>query len=257
MEESLPKVLSASTVAQKHFKALPKSGNTCGYFKSKRHQIPDEILTNSKLNESISILPTNYNFEVHKSIWRIQQANAKRVAIQMPEGLLLFATTIADIIQEHTAADVVIMGDVTYGACCVDDFTANALGVQFMIHYGHSCLIPLATTKINMLYVFVDIQIDNMHLIDTVRKNFSQGSTIALVATIQFVAVLQAIKDILAQNFTIIVPQSKPLSPGEILGCTSPNVQVTTSVDSILYIGDGRFHLESIMISNPTLPAYK
>ena len=32
------------------------------------------------------------------------------------------------------------MGDVTYGACCVDDFTARALGCDFMVHYGHSCL---------------------------------------------------------------------------------------------------------------------
>lgn len=39
-----------------------------------------------------------------------------------------------------TEADTVVMGDVTYGACCVDDFTAQALGADFMVHYGHSCL---------------------------------------------------------------------------------------------------------------------
>lgn len=33
-----------------------------------------------------------------------------------------------------------VMGDVTYGACCVDDFTARALGADFLVHYGHSCL---------------------------------------------------------------------------------------------------------------------
>jgi len=32
------------------------------------------------------------------------------------------------------------MGDVTYGACCVDDFTARALDVDLLVHYGHSCL---------------------------------------------------------------------------------------------------------------------
>lgn len=35
----------------------------------------------------------------------------------MPEGLLLYACTIADIIQEFTGAETLIMGDVTYGAC--------------------------------------------------------------------------------------------------------------------------------------------
>lgn len=39
-----------------------------------------------------------------------------------------------------TEADTLVMGDVTYGACCVDDFTARALGADFMVHYGHSCL---------------------------------------------------------------------------------------------------------------------
>lgn len=43
-------------------------------------------------------------------------------------------------IYRFTGAETLIMGDVTYGACCVDDFTAKALGADFMIHYGHSCL---------------------------------------------------------------------------------------------------------------------
>lgn len=39
-----------------------------------------------------------------------------------------------------TGALTVIMGDVTYGACCIDDYTAVALGCDMMVHYGHSCL---------------------------------------------------------------------------------------------------------------------
>ena len=35
------------------------------------------------------------------------------------------------------------MADVTYGACCVDDFSARALGCDLLVHYGHSCLIPI------------------------------------------------------------------------------------------------------------------
>ena len=43
-------------------------------------------------------------------------------------------------ISRFTDAETLIMGDVTYGACCVDDFTARALGCDLMVHYGHSCL---------------------------------------------------------------------------------------------------------------------
>ena len=37
---------------------------------------------------------------------------------------------------------------------------------------------------------------------------------------------------------------------GEILGCTSPTVG---GADILIYLGDGRFHLESAMIANPNL----
>ena len=44
------------------------------------------------------------------------------------------------LIFRFSGADTVIMGDVTYGACCVDDFTARALECDLLVHYGHSCL---------------------------------------------------------------------------------------------------------------------
>ena len=59
-----------------------------------------------------------------------------------------------------------------------------------------------------------------------------------------------------APIYEVTVPQIKPLSPGEILGCTSPRLDAS-QVDAILYVGDGRFHLESIMISNPQIPAFR
>ena len=53
----------------------------------------------------------------------------------------------------------------------------------------------------------------------------------------------------------VTVPQAKPLSPGEILGCTSP--PDIKNLDVLIYLGDGRFHLESAMIANPTVQAYR
>ncbi|XP_056613390.1 2-(3-amino-3-carboxypropyl)histidine synthase subunit 1 [Triplophysa dalaica] len=220
------------------------------------NQIPEEILKDPELNEAIKILPANYNFEIHKTIWRVRQAKAKRVALQLPEGLQMFACVIADIIERFTDADTLVMGDVTYGACCVDDFTARALGADFMVHYGHSCLIPIDSTEgIKMLYVFVDIQIDTAHFLDSLRFNFTPGQSLALVSTIQFVAALQAASVNLKPDYEVLVPQCRPLSPGEILGCTSPHLE--KHVNAIIYLGDGRFHLESIMIANPEIPAYR
>lgn len=181
-----PKNISANAGRKKRFTGIPKNTpaepgsrnvasqelETVGTKLPRRKiatQIPKDILENPDLNSAISALPANYNFEIHKTVWRVKQTDAKRVALQFPEGLLMFACTIADIVERFTGAETLIMGDVTYGACCVDDYTARALEADLMVHYGHSCLVPIDATAIKMLYVFVDIKIDNQHVIDTLK----------------------------------------------------------------------------------------
>jgi 2-(3-amino-3-carboxypropyl)histidine synthase len=225
------------------------------------NQVPPEILEDPEINEAIKLLPPNYSFEIHKTIHRIRTNGSKKVALQMPEGLLLFATTVSDILTQFCPGiETLIMGDVTYGACCIDDYTARALGCDLLVHYAHSCLIPVDVTKIKTLYVFVDISIDTTHLLATLERNFSSGKTIAMVGTIQFNATLHGVRAPLEKaGFKVLIPQIMPLSKGEILGCTSPRLDSTSAdkVDIILYLGDGRFHLESAMIHNPSIPAYR
>ena len=222
-------------------------------------QVPDDILNDPDINAAISLLPSNYSFEIHKTIYRIRTLQAKRVALQMPEGLLMFATTISDILTQFCpGAETLIMGDVTYGACCVDDYTARALGCDLLVHYAHSCLIPIKAEKIATLYVFVYISIDTNHLVKTLARNISPGKTIAMVGTIQFNDTLHTIRPALeAEGLKVIVPQIAPLSKGEILGCTAPALSEDMKIDLILYLGDGRFHLEAAMIANPHMPAYR
>ena len=176
------------------------------------------------------------------------------------------------------------MGDVTYGACCIDDYTARALGCDLLVHYAHSCLIPVDVTRIATLYVFVTIGIDMSHFIDTVVNSFPCGKMVAMVGTIQFNPTLHVAKGELERaGLRIVIPQIAPLSKGEILGCTAPSLKAketfnftmaatTTSPPkgnpleesedtnqqiSLLYVGDGRFHLESALITNPDVPAYR
>ena len=87
----------------------------------------------------------------------------------MPEGLTLFSTTIADILDKYTGAESVIMADVTYGACCVDDFSARALGnppasasyclIRLSVCKSKSvCLIDLNNTNLLLLTSVVVVQ---------------------------------------------------------------------------------------------------
>ncbi|KAG5473555.1 hypothetical protein LSCM4_03624 [Leishmania orientalis] len=203
-------------------------------------------------------LPTNYRFEIDKCIKRIKEKNARRVALQFPEGLLMFSIPIADILEEATGSEMVILGDVTYGACCVDDFSAAALGCDFLIHYGHSCLISIKDCIVaNMMYVFVEIDIDVQHFIDTVKALVPADARVACIGTVQFISSMRAgLRVLQAEHFIhpVVIPQNRPLSTGEVLGCTSPKVN-PAEVDLVLYVGDGRFHVESFLIAHPDLSA--
>jgi 2-(3-amino-3-carboxypropyl)histidine synthase len=218
--------------------------------------IIDQTLLNKVLDESS--LPTAYNFEINKCLTRIMTLSANHVALQMPEGLLLYATVIADILQRMvpTLTQVSILGDVTYGACCVDDLSAHAMGANLLIHYGHSCLVPLQHSVIPCLYVFVELQIDVQHFVDCVIQTIPDRNTpLALLGTIQFrQGLVQARRLFIDQGYhTCTLPQAKPLSPGEVLGCTSPYIDSNNNKNNttVLFCADGRFHLESTMISNP------
>jgi 2-(3-amino-3-carboxypropyl)histidine synthase len=92
------------------------------------------------------------------------QEEAKLVALQFPEGLLMYSLVISDIFERFAntkvsrsvgppnslTPQVIVMADVTYGACCIDDFTAKKIGADLLIHYGHSCLVPLTVTSIKV-----------------------------------------------------------------------------------------------------------
>lgn len=72
---------------------------------------------------------------------------------------------------------------------------------------------------------------------------------------VQFAATLQSCAAELEKRKifpSVILPQARPLSKGEVLGCTSPKIPENT--DLIIFLGDGRFHIESAMIQNARVP---
>jgi len=97
------------------------------------------------------------------------------------------------------------------------------------------------------------------------------------MGTVQFrAAVVEAARLLNEHGRTAVIPQAKPLSPGEVLGCTAPSGLCGCSSEAdteggeddgaekkikgetvMLFLADGRFHLEAAMISNPSLRALR
>nr|CAD2188490.1 unnamed protein product [Meloidogyne enterolobii] len=79
--------------------------------RSKQRQEIEEISQNPNLIKDLKILPQNYSFEIPKTIWKIKSTQSKTVALQMPEGLTMFACLIADILEKYTQnVEFIILG---------------------------------------------------------------------------------------------------------------------------------------------------
>eukprot|EP01133_Synstelium_polycarpum_P002653 gene2653-3059_t len=84
-------------------------------------------------------------FQVQTSIDTINRFSFVRVALQLPDSWLWAASRLAKCLQlgARSECKVFVLGDTSYGSCCIDEVNASHLSADFLIHYGHSCLSAL------------------------------------------------------------------------------------------------------------------
>ncbi|MBU2638536.1 MAG: diphthamide synthesis protein [Nanoarchaeota archaeon] len=77
-----------------------------------------------------------YDLELENAVKSIKKKHTKTVCIQLPDGLKPKATEIAEYIESHTKAKVIIWAGSCFGACDIPDVKADLL-----IQWGHSAKI--------------------------------------------------------------------------------------------------------------------
>uniref|UniRef100_A0A663EHG6 Diphthamide biosynthesis 2 n=1 Tax=Aquila chrysaetos chrysaetos TaxID=223781 RepID=A0A663EHG6_AQUCH len=75
-----------------------------------------------------------------------------QVALQFPDELLADAAAVAARMEAATGAEMYVLGDTTYGSCCVDEVAAEHAGAEAVLHYGPACLSPCG--KLPVLHIF-------------------------------------------------------------------------------------------------------
>ncbi|KAG9332962.1 hypothetical protein JZ751_013991 [Albula glossodonta] len=99
-------------------------------------------------------------YQIKETCDVIKKRGFQKVALQFPDELLVDSVQIASQIESETEAKVYILGDTSYGSCCVDEVAAEHAGAQYLVHYGRSCLSP--SRRLPVMYVFgrrpVDLQ---------------------------------------------------------------------------------------------------
>src|SRR5664279_228390 len=81
-----------------------------------------------------------FDFQEERIKQEIAKFCAKRVLLQMPEGLKPEAPKLAKIV-EKTGALAIISADPCYGACDIAVPEAEGLGVDLIVHFGHARMV--------------------------------------------------------------------------------------------------------------------
>ncbi|XP_029473721.1 2-(3-amino-3-carboxypropyl)histidine synthase subunit 2 [Rhinatrema bivittatum] len=91
-------------------------------------------------------------YEIERTTAFIAQHRCNRVALQFPDELLGDSATVAAKLEEASGAKMYILGDTSYGSCCVDEVAAEHVGADAVLHYGRACLSPCS--RLPVAYVF-------------------------------------------------------------------------------------------------------
>ncbi|KAG6389713.1 hypothetical protein SASPL_151186 [Salvia splendens] len=134
--------------------------------------------------------PSQLHFEIHKIIWRARSSNATRVALQLPEGLLMYSLVISDILATFAAVThCFILGDVTTAPA------ASTTSPRAPSTSTSSCTSATAASSPSIPPPSV------------IRHgwNYSISNAIRVVKP-----------ELEKLGFRVLIPQSKPLSAGEV-----------------------------------------
>ena len=78
--------------------------------------------------------------DLSSAISWIARNGYRRVAIQLPADCLHRAPSIVRVLKfSLTQVEVFVLGDTSYGHCCVDEVGAEHYGADSVLHFGYSC----------------------------------------------------------------------------------------------------------------------
>ncbi len=143
--------------------------------------------------------------------------------LQVPDGLKTKVLDLAD----KDGVDI-ISCEACYGACDIKVDEAKRMGVNKIIHYGHTKMLD---SELEIEYREIKEEYDPTEIL---KSNEIKFNKIGLVSAIQFIDSLEIAKKVLGERAII---------GGQVLGCDVSNaMKIKDDVDAFLFIGSGKFH---------------
>lgn len=199
----------------------------------------------------------HFDLEEERVKQEILRLGAKRVLIQLPEGLKPEAPHLAKVVEKAGALPIV-SADPCYGACDLATTDAENLGVDMTIHYGHSKMVKYE--RVPTVYVEARATVSVNEAVEKALPLLEKWRRIGLATTVQHVQTLDVVREQLTRaGKTVVVGDAGRLNyPGQVIGCNYSNAQsVAKDVEAFLFVGGGLFHAIGVALSTqkPTIVA--
>ncbi len=198
-----------------------------------------------------------FDFEEERIRQEIVRLGAKRVLIQLPEGLKPESPRLAKIVEKAGALPIV-SADPCYGACDLAIDEAEALEVDLIVHYGHSKQVKYE--PVPTIYVEARAAVNVEEVVCKALPLIAKWRKIGLTTTIQHVQTLDETREyLLRSGKTVAIGDSGRMGyPGQVVGCDYSNAKsIADEVEAFLFIGGGKFHALGVALatSKPTVVA--
>lgn len=200
---------------------------------------------------------TTFYLEEERLKEEVKKRQAKRVFIQLPEGLKAEGPRLASVV-EKAGALAVVSADPCYGACDMAFQDAQSLGADLLVHYGHSEM--MCQEQVPTIYVEAKAVVSVKGTVKKALPLLKPWKKIGLVTTVQHVEMLSEARQTLlkAGKSLAIGDAGRTKYPGQVFGCDYSNAKaVVKDVEAFLFVGGGRFHAigAALATAKPTVVA--
>eukprot|EP01091_Cochliopodium_minus_P011386 TRINITY_DN3203_c0_g1_i2.p1 TRINITY_DN3203_c0_g1~~TRINITY_DN3203_c0_g1_i2.p1 ORF type:complete len:535 (+),score=169.99 TRINITY_DN3203_c0_g1_i2:2-1606(+) len=142
-------------------------------------------------------------FDIKGCVEFIEEGKYKSVALQFSDDLLSYSDKTMQSLKLKTKADVFILGDTSFGSCCIDEVAASHLNGDCIIHFGPACLSP--NKKLPVFYVFDKFHINVENFCEGFIKTFNNkehlDKQIMIISDVEYNHCMGPIKEILSKKW--------------------------------------------------------
>jgi len=136
--------------------------------------------------------------DITKIMELVREKGYSNVLLQVPEGLKPGAVKLASYLEEETESQVFVDGELCYGACDHAGSRAKLLGMDAVIHLGHTDIPSMENEgSVPVHYFPTSMKIDETHLLIGLRAVVDRtgAERIGLSTTVQHLGLLETARD--------------------------------------------------------------